>query len=480
MWNNTPVLPQQAQIGQPFPPQTAQQIGTPMGWNTGIPMTEPYGNMAARPESLAATGKAAQHWYQSWRVRQRAEAGPAVGIARGQASVPEPLMAMQQSIARMRAISVGSNTSTQGKGMGFSFWVTILLMVCLIGGLATYILSTYIPGPKLQTQLASTSNAPEPLLTVKGKNVPVAAGQAITVQGHYFGANDAITFALDTTPITYNGQPFQVNTNTTGAFSVKIPIPASTMAGVYVLRAQDNHIGTHAFLDVQVLPGTTATTNTTPLAFSVPTLSFTAISSKNAPPSKRVGLSNSSGTALQWTAVALTSDGGNWLSFTDSTSGTMNPNENDTNALGIGVQSHGLKIGTYTGYIIFTVNGTQQATLPVSLQVTDSAIELVVNPNPLVALVQPTNPSACQPDTSLTLINLSSSVVNWTAQGDDAFTTNHIHINGQTAVSNTLQPGATIVLNISCLGVTIGEKLYHITVYYGNLAQHIPVSIRRS
>jgi hypothetical protein len=47
---------------------------------------------------------ALDRWRQGWWERQHSEAAPAVGVSRGQAAVPEPLMRMQHSIARMRAI----------------------------------------------------------------------------------------------------------------------------------------------------------------------------------------------------------------------------------------------------------------------------------------------------------------------------------------------------------------------------------------
>ena len=55
-------------------------------------------------ESFVATSLAAEHWRTSWRNRQRTEAGPATIVTRGHSPVPEPLLAMQNSLLRMRAI----------------------------------------------------------------------------------------------------------------------------------------------------------------------------------------------------------------------------------------------------------------------------------------------------------------------------------------------------------------------------------------
>ncbi len=94
------------------------------------------------PESFIATSKAAEHWRNSWRDRQYAEAGPAEDVSRGHAAVPMPLMAMQRSFARMRAIA---RTRNDGRSTNFRFWITLFLLLCIIAGLGAYIVSTYLP-----------------------------------------------------------------------------------------------------------------------------------------------------------------------------------------------------------------------------------------------------------------------------------------------------------------------------------------------
>ncbi len=93
-------------------------------------------------ESFVATSIAAEHWRTSWRNRQRTEAGPATTVSRGHSSVPEPLLAMQYSLLRMRAIIIPHKTK-QLTGPGF--WITIVLMLCLIAGLIAFIILTYLP-----------------------------------------------------------------------------------------------------------------------------------------------------------------------------------------------------------------------------------------------------------------------------------------------------------------------------------------------
>ncbi len=445
-------------------------------------------------ESNIAASKAAEHWRKSWRDRQRAEAGPAVGISRGQASVPEPLMAMQHSLARMRAIILPqSKTAQQNRNTTFGFWVTVVMMICLIGGLSAYIISTYIPNTQNSSQLISSLGAPQPTLAVQGaKAATLLAGQTLKIHGEQFIPNHTITFILDVTPLyDANGRQLSVQSNNHGAFDVTIPIAATQLAGTYALQAQDNRAGQHAFLDIQILPGT-ATVNNTTLALTMQgkpltNLAFTAVVGNNAPDEQLFTLNNTDVTPLQWTAVATADNNQNWLLIDNGqTSGTLLGQ--NTDIIGVSINPTGLKSSAkpYIGHVIFTVNQKDQVILPVSLQVRDTAIEVVVNPNPIIAILQPGGAGTCQP-TTLTLINLSNVVVTWAANpyaADQA----HIHLDGQPTTQGTLQPSGAAqsqdikVLHISCLNAQPGEKLYHITVSYnlnnGGNSQDVPVSIR--
>src|SRR5581483_8123177 len=72
-------------------------------------------------ESYLATSVAAERWRTSWRNRQRSEAGPATTASRGQSMVQEPLMAMQNSLVRMRAILLPKKSHAN-----LRFWITLL------------------------------------------------------------------------------------------------------------------------------------------------------------------------------------------------------------------------------------------------------------------------------------------------------------------------------------------------------------------
>jgi hypothetical protein len=432
-------------------------------------------------ESLIATSKAAEHWRQSWRDRQRAEAGPAVGITRGQADVPEPLMAMQHSIARMRAIILPKDTgNTPGKNFGF--WVTLILLLCIIGGLCAYVISTYAPSGQLAAQISGAGSV-APTLTLQGKHTKtIKAGQTLHLHGTYFGPNHAITFILDTTTLSTT----PVQSNSKGAFDTSLTIPATWLAGNYALQAQDNQGGLHAFLDLQIQPVTPTMSNNTPLVLTIngqplPTtgLAFHEVVGKNSQTSQRITLTNSGNVPVQWSASALADNNLNWLIINDRQTGGRLDIQG-TDSIGISVNTVGLTSSTkpYLGSFILTINQTQ-AIVPVSLTVQNTSLEVVVNPDPVIAYLQGGNGS-CKP-TTLTLINLSSQVVTWNANPYD-IDKPHIHLDNLTTDQGTLDPEGlpndTKVIQITCIGAQAGEKLYHISVYYNGIPVNVPVTVR--
>lgn len=476
----SPMQPRPAMpMGNAAPPRIANGNGLPPG--AGMIMAPGqippgmYPNPGgAAPESLAATSQAAEHWRKSWLDRQRAEAGPAIGIARGQSPVAEPLMKMQTSFLRMRALAGPNNGSSQG--MSFSFWVAIGMIVCLIIGLGSYVIYTYLPGAPLQTQLNTASSAPDPTLTFvsTAKNPPaiptIKAGQTFEVQGSYFGANQTITFILNNTQLATKAQ-----SSAQGSFTTTLSIPANTLAGAYALQAQNNSTGKHAFLNIQVLP-TTQTSTTNVLTLSVANLKFTGAVAGGNPPAQPITLTNQNAATLNWTATAITNNGINWLVVENNqVEGTLGAN--GTTAMSIGVSTAGLISGTYTGIVAFTVTGQGQVILPVTLQMGVKNIELSVAPNPVVAVYQPGG--TCGTAT-MTLIDLSNSPINWNVQDDRTVDMQHIAINGKTGAMGVITPdattGPTAVLNLTCTGVNLNDT-YQVTVYYDNMVQHVSIFI---
>src|SRR5215472_10460229 len=144
------------------------------------------------PESFAATSKAGEHWRKSWSDRQYAEGGPAKDVSRGHASVASPLMAMQHSFARIGAIARTNKSQQNRRNSNLSFWITLFLMICLIGGLGAYITATYLPNSPLgATHVAPSAKAPQPSLTIQGTSTAAfERGQTIHLHGEYFGIND--------------------------------------------------------------------------------------------------------------------------------------------------------------------------------------------------------------------------------------------------------------------------------------------------
>lgn len=466
------------------------------GMGGGALTGDPLGIFAmpgASVESTEATKKAAERWRKSWRERQKAEAGPAVGVTRGQASVAEPLMAMQHSIVRMRAIILPKKEAEQKRG-GVKYGLTILALLCLLAGLGASIAYSYLPGnaSQLPTHAAPAKGGPTPVLSVpQGKSTAVAPGQSLQVHGEYFGAQDTISFILDTTPIHPKTNDY-IQSSTRGSFDASLPIDTTWQAGNYALTAQDSRTGQRATMSIQILPPPN-TPNATVLQLEVQgepiqNLSFASTYGKGNPDSQWINLVNTSTTnKVTWSVTALTTSSTNWLVISDSKAGGQLDIQG-TDTIGISVQTSGLPGSTtpYQGYIIFNVEKQGQVVLPVSLRVQNPAIEVAITPNPIVALLKPAAQGECQ-DISLTLANLSDQVVFWNANPftDDQ---NHIHLNDQPTANGILQPvgqdGDTAVVKITCINVRLGEKLYNITVSYnvnsGGGSQTIPVSIRTS
>jgi hypothetical protein len=396
---------------------------------------------------------------------------------------------MQNSILRMRAV-MASDNKQQSRGGELGFWLPIIMMICLIAGLSAYIISTYLPSvPVLSHHVVSAAQGQAPIIALTDSHTTtLAAGQSLTVHGEHFGALDSVTFTLDTTPLSQS-----VSSSKRGTFDVTLAIPATEPAGEYALQARDMHTGKRAFLDLQVLPtATTTLTNTTELNLSLldsqtplSSLTFRTIHGQGDPPRKTLVLSNASdNTPLQWSAAAVANDGLSWLLIDDHrATGTLNAR--GTDKIGISIDSTGLASAPYKPYkgdIIFTVVGQGQVILHVLLYVQDTAIEVVVNPNPIIAIIR--GGGTCLA-TTLTLINLSNQMITWAANPyvkDQAY----IHLDGQPAAQGTLSPsgqdGDSKALRLSCTSVHVGEKIYNITVSYnvnaGGASLNVPVSVR--
>lgn len=204
-------------------------------------------------ESYVATSQAAEHWRTSWRNRQRSEAGPAASVSRGQSSVAEPLMAMQNSLARIRAI-VAPQQKQKKSGASLGFWITIFLMLCLIGGLGAYIASTYLSQAASTLPIDAHVVVTGPTLSVQGlQTTTILQGQVLHLHGEHFAAGAHIIFLLDGASIISgtNGQEISLLTSNQGTFDVAIP-SSTWSTGEHLISAQDNRNGQSAYLNIKV------------------------------------------------------------------------------------------------------------------------------------------------------------------------------------------------------------------------------------
>jgi hypothetical protein len=449
----------------------------------------PTGHIPAgfRPSSprLAATSKVAEHWRDSWRDRQRAEAGPAVGVSRGQASVPMPLMAMQHSIARMRAIVLNNKQTQHGRSNTLGFWMTLLLMICLIGGLSTYIISTFLTTSSLgAARITHLGGTASPSLTVKGAQTGGAAiGQILQLHGDHFGPGDTINFYLDsTTQITAtNGQPLTAQSDGSGSFNVSCRVDSSWSVGPHLIQAQDRRTQQTAYVNIEVSLNVTPETSSPNLQLSTKLLKFTAIFGEGNPAPQKFTLTNTSGQPLQWSVTATADDNLSWLIVNQNqTNGSMNIDEQDT--LSVSVLTAGLAVSTskqpyYSGHIIFTINGKELLTLPVQLVVEHPVTEMSFSPDPIIGHIAANG--TCAAGTTLTLINLSNEEVHWSVTPDSNFATNIKFVDnaGNSLSQGFLDPSGSTgpkgqrtditVLTLRCSGVKVNMQ-YHISIYANN------------
>jgi hypothetical protein len=440
------------------------------------------------PESFAYTSKAAQHWRNSWRDLQNAEAGPAEDVSKGQAEVPAPLANRKDSFLRLRAIRSKQNQDVGERNFGF--WVTLFLMICLIGGLAAYIVYSYLPNTSGAVSITQPAGSQQPSFIVVGtssSSQTFTRGQSLRAHGDHFGANDPIHFLLDsTTPVlASNGSALSTQSDSQGTFDVTILVGKHWVIGAHVISATDTRTKLSAYIDIQVNPTSSPVTsnNSTDLAFTlngqpIDHLSFTAQIGQPSPPAQRITFTNISGLPMQWSATASAANAAqnlNWLAILDSDyAGQLNISQPHT--MGISVNPAGLAVtptgNPYSGQIVFTINGNQQLTLRVQLTIIDATPEMVFSPNPLV--VTANADGTCQSGATLTFINLGSTVINWSAN-PDLQNIKFVNDKGKMNEQGVLQPygmnGDTAVVTLRCNGVKAGDTyLVHI---FANSTQYL-------
>ncbi len=380
-----------------------------------------------------------------------------------------------------------------GRNKKPGFWISLLLRACLIGGLGAFIISTYVPEAASGTAyVVPPGEMSQPILSLQGpQSATIKQGQMLTLHGEHFGANDTITFLLDSiTPIKdENGKIISILTSKSGGFDVLIPIQGSVWSvGQHYIQAMDNATKQNAYLNIGVSPASAPEARSRNLALSiqgrpVKKLTFNATVGQANPSQQRVTLANTSGLLLHWTAITNADHNLSWLVIDDNhTAGNLDIS--GTDSIGISVLMSGLKRNPpehpYTGQIVFTINGLEQLTVPVELQIADTQSELVFSPDPVAAFLGAGN--TCQL-TALTLLNLGKSFINWTLVPYDPNTRDRVQFiaDGQVETQGVLTAADTSrdtqILNLKCNGVSVGNT-YKFTLYANNASRLVTIFIQ--
>ena len=442
-------------------------------------------NTIGSAESFMATSIAAEHWRTSWRNRQRSEAGPATEVSRGHSSVPEPLMVMQYSLARIRAIA-----RTQQKKKRISvFWVSIALVVCLIIGTSAFIVSTYSGNSGTSDAIYTPPTSVPPSLSVKGsQGATISVGQMLHVHGDNFDIGDPVIFLLDgaNSISGTNSREIAIQVSSAGTFDVDLPVTTAWTNGPHVIEAEDNHTGQTAYLSIQVGPTTLTGMKTMHgLSLSQSHLKFQAYIGQGNRQEQYITLTDTGHALLTWRAKAITDDSLNWLAVaTTTTDGTINAG--GTANIGIEASTSTLKntVLPYTGDILLSINGQTQVIVPVTLLVENSD-EWIFSPNPVNGAFSAQG-GTCKPDNdnTLSLINLGNVPVYWhILLSSSAASHVQFMLNGRPDMQGVLAPagqnGDTLVLTLACSNVQIGAT-YPFTIDANNTLWNDSVFIQAS
>ena len=181
------------------------------------------------------------------------------------------------------------------------------------------------------------------------------------------------------------------------------------------------------------------------LVVSPPALNFSTFTSHN-PANQSVTLQNSGGQSLNWTAVAATTNGAQWLSVSPA-SGQLGPGGKATAA--IIVNAAGLSPAAYQGTVTFTGNGVNRQ-MAVSLTVSTPpapSINVQVSTLSFSAMLDK-NPA---PQT-FTISNTGNATLDWSASEDQVAAT----YAPVTPSSGTLAPAKSVTITVSPVTTQLG------------------------
>ncbi|MDQ6660344.1 MAG: hypothetical protein M3Z24_05195, partial [Chloroflexota bacterium] len=248
------------------------------------------------------------------------------------------------------------------------------------------------------------SSVYNPQLSVRPNQL--RATDTLVLSGNGFGANDPVTFAVDTNGTAGSQildgsgkRPLQAHADDIGLFSVKLLIPANWSPGQHTLHANDEAQGIGASTSITILPPSSAA----PLLQLSDTHVDLGADAPGAVSNKSITLINSGGEEVHW----LASSDQSWLSLT-SNSGVF-----AGRAIAVvSVNRGNLAPSSYLGHILFRQEGSSNK--PLSLTVTMSvkpvANSLTLSSGSLTYSGTPIQNPADQP---ITLQNSQSFPLDW-------------------------------------------------------------------
>jgi hypothetical protein len=197
-------------------------------------------------------------------------------------------------------------------------------------------------------------------------------------------------------------------------------------------------------------------------------LSYTMTVSGLTPPSQLVQIRNGGAGSLNWTAAAITSDGGNWLNLS-ATSGSA-PTDVIIGITPASLPFSGLAAGRFTGSVAF-VSGNNTATIPISVTVGGNSFAQInpifftmtaTGPNPLPQILTVTSIGAAAA-TGVTVTAFTATGGNWLTVAPSGFICN-------TPCVSTISVNAPVTLGA---GTYTGEIEYN----NGVTAMMVPVTL---
>ncbi len=196
-------------------------------------------------------------------------------------------------------------------------------------------------------------------------------------------------------------------------------------------------------------------------------LSYTMKVAGSAPPSQLVQIRNGGAGSLSWTATAVTTDGGNWLTLSTN-SGTA-PTDVIVGITPASLPSAGLVAGRFTGSIVF-VSGNNTATIPISVTVGGNSFAQI---NPIFFMMNATGPNPLPQILTVTSIGTATTgvtVTAFTATGGNWLTVAPSGFICNTPCVSTVSVNAPVTL---AAGTYTGEVEYN----NGITAMIVPVTL---